>query len=161
MSKINRDLPEIRIKDAWLLRENVSQHLHELWAGDADKLAGDDDMQEIIVAYIKEWKRYEEEILSMMTGLLNLEFRKNIIDVYIAPWFYAFSDPLVMGVTFTPQQFVDQLTHEMIHILLTDNDKASIDSLGSPVGDVWARLFGDQHSFVTLVHIPVHAIHKR
>ena len=37
-----------------------------------------------------------------MCGLLDLEFRQNIIDVNIAPWFYAFSDPMVIGVTLNP-----------------------------------------------------------
>lgn len=29
-------LPDIRIKNAWLLRENASRHLHELWGGDGE-----------------------------------------------------------------------------------------------------------------------------
>lgn len=153
------NVTEIRIKDAWLLRENASKHLHELW-GENKHLAGDEDMQNIIKAYRREWSKFEDKILNGLWQILSVTYRKNIIDVYIAPWFYAFSDPLVIGVTLTPNEFVDVLTHELIHVLLTDNNKVSIDSLESPIGDSWSKLFGKM-PFDQLVHIPVHAIHKK
>lgn len=152
-------MTEIRIKDGWLLREKASQHLHELWGGNST-LANDEEMADIVAAYKKEWAKHEKKVLGTLESQLGVTFRKNIIDVYIAPWFYAFSDPLVMGITFSPEEFVDQLTHELIHILLTDNTKKSIDSLNTQVGDEWSKVFGKNHSFTTLIHIPVHALHR-
>lgn len=149
-------LPIIRIKDAWLLRENASQHLHELW-GKGRKLADDHWMEQRVVEYQKAWKPYQTKVLNGMCDTIDLRFRQNIIDVYIAPWFRAFSDPLVIGVMQEPDIFIDTLTHELIHRLLTDN--TSIPHETKLLGP-WQKLFGKNHSFRTVVHIPVHAIHK-
>lgn len=152
------ELPQIRIKDAWLLRENASVHLHKLWAKEGEELADFDAMQKIVAAYQAAWEPVEKKILTAMTDSLGLEFRKNIIDVSIAPWFRAFSDPLVIGVTYEPDMFVDILTHELIHVLLTDSTKTPEDLF--VLGADWGRMYGDKHTFGALVHIPVHAVHK-
>lgn len=149
-------LPEIRIKNAWLLRDNASVHLNELW-GNGEALRSDEEYAEIVDKYRTAWKPVETQILTYVCEQLGLEFRQNIIDVYIAPWFYAFSDPVVLGVIFTPEEFVDNLTHELIHRLLTDNTSIPHDYL---IADDWKKLVGKDHSFDTLVHIPVHAVHK-
>ena len=147
-------MPEVRIKDAWLLRSNASKHLHELWSKDGEVLADDDKMHEIVEAYKKAWQPYERNVLQAMYDLLELRFYQNTIDVYIAPWFHAFSDPMVIGVTYGPDRFVEILTHELCHRLLTDNQY----NTGYPIlGNEWVRLCGEDISFVTRVHIPVHA----
>ena len=148
--------PKIRIKDAWLLRQNASQHLHELWAKEGDVLADDEHMKKVVKAYRKSWENYEARVIKGMCDLYDLEFYQNLIDVYIAPWFGAFSDPLVIGVKHDPDEFVDTLTHELLHRLLTTNNKYLMGD-GTTLGDEWRRLFGKEHDFNTLVHIPVHA----
>jgi hypothetical protein len=150
-------LPIIRIKDAWLLREHASKHLHELWGDGKVELADDTWMKRRVKEYIQAWQPYESRILSGMTETLGLSFRQNIIDVYIAPWFSAFSDPMVIGVTKKPDIFVDTLTHELIHRLLTDNTATPYTA---PLLPEWEKLFGKQPTIVQLVHIPVHAVHK-
>lgn len=150
------ELPEIRIKDAWLLRENASKHLHELWGKD-NNLADDKWMEQRVKEYKKAWKPKETTILKAMTEMLGLSFYQNTIDVYIAPWFNAFSDPMVIGVMREPDQFIDTLTHELIHRLLTDNTSVPHDT--QLLGE-WQKLFGKNHSFGATVHIPVHAVHK-
>ncbi|SRR6266568_1592719 len=150
------DLPQIRIQDAWLLRQEASNHLHELWAKDRP-LTTDERMREIVASYNTAWQPFEHKILHGMCDILDLSFRQNIIDVYIAPWFSAFSSPMVIGVRIEPDKFVDVLTHELLHRLLTDNTTVPYDS--QLVGP-WRKLFGDEHSWKTLVHIPVHAVHK-
>lgn len=152
----NEQLPVIRIKDAWLLRENASRHLHELWGKDKT-LADDDWMEKRVSDYRKAWKPFEKKILTAMTDLLELSFRQNIIDVHIAPWFNAFSDPMVIGVMKEPDEFVDILTHELLHRLLTDNTTVPHETM---LLDEWHKLFGKEHAFGTVVHIPVHAVHK-
>ncbi len=149
--------PEIRIKNAWLLKEEVSIHLHELWAKEGEELADYDDIDKIVAAYSKAWEPYEKRVLQGMCGLLDIEFKQNVIDVYIAPWFKGMSDPMVIGVTLKPDEFVDVLTHELLHRLLTDNTtKLS----GTDYDHEWRKLFNEDHSYKTLVHIPVHAVHK-
>jgi hypothetical protein len=148
--------PAIRIKKAWLLRKNASRYLHELWGKDKT-LADNDWMEWKVGEYKKAWQPYEQKILLSMTETLGSSFRQNIIDVYIAPWFHAFSDPLVIGVTKEPDVFVDTLTHELLHRLLTDNTTIPYET---DLIAEWRKLFGNNHNFKVLVHIPVHAIHK-
>jgi len=156
MSQPRVELPVIRIKNAWLLQEHASKHLHELW-GKGKVLADNDWMNWKVGEYSKAWQPYEQKILQGMTDTLELSFCQNIIDVYIAPWFHAFSDPLVIGVNKTPDLFIDLLTHELLHRLLTDNTSVPHDT---SLRDEWSELFGYHHSSVALVHIPVHAVHK-
>lgn len=146
--------PEIRIKNGWLLREHTSVHLHELWGKKDEKLASDEEIDEIVMAYQKAWSPYEKKILQGMCDTFGLTFRQNAIDVYIAPWFHAFSDPMVIGVTYQPDRFIEVLTHELLHRLLTDNNETAY---GTRYATEWAKLFGDDHTFTTLIHIPVHA----
>jgi hypothetical protein len=89
-----------------------------------------------------------------MHDVIGFEYKANIIDVYVAPWFYAFSDPLVLGVIFdTQEKLVTALAHELLHRLLMDN-KMHDDTNNLTE---WEKLFG-KHEFATLVHIPVYAI---
>lgn len=150
-------LPEIRIKNAWLLREHASVHLHELWGKDS-VLASYEEIEEIVKAYQQAWNPLESKVLTGMCSVLGLDFRKNIIDVHIAPWFSAFSDPLIIGIMNKPDVFIDTLTHELLHCLLTDNVQTKYDR--NTRLKHWESLFGKDHSFSTLIHIPVHAVHK-
>lgn len=148
--------PEIRIKYAWLLTQNTWQPMMDYY----DKggvLRTDDEYEAYVKQYQEWWRPYEKQILEAMCETLGLEFKQNVIDVHVAPFFYAFSDPLVLGVQFdTQEKLVVNLTHELTHRLLMDNtthdDEKTIDE--------WTDLFGE-HERVTLVHIPVHAVlHK-
>ena len=152
----NRNLPEIRIDYSWLLRGNVSEHLNKLW-GDGTPLRSEDRYRLIAKKYRNAWEPFADKILNGMCDITGLTFRQNIIDVYIAPWFAAFSDPMVIGVKYEPDVFVDVLTHELLHRLLTDNNSVPSTLRLLPT---WEKMFGKNHSFITLVHIPVHAIHE-
>ena len=59
--------------------------------------------------------------------------------------------------SYEPDNFIDLLTHELLHRLLTDNTSLPYDT---DFLTRWQKLFDKKHSFGTLVHIPVHAIHK-
>lgn len=155
MSK--RQLPEVRIKNAWLLREHASVHLHELFAKKGDGLADYEELNEVVDKYKKSWDPVEQKILNAMCDITGLEFRQNTLDVFIAPWFYAFSDPMVIGIMMEGDEFVRNLTHEMIHRIITDNTSLPYyyDYIAA-----WQKLYGKNHNWNTLVHIPVHAVHK-
>ena len=64
---------------------------------------------------------------------------------------------MVIGINREPDVFVDTLTHELLHRLLTDNTSAPYETM---LTDEWQKLFGKNHTFGTLVHIPGHAVHK-
>ena len=145
--------PEIRIKYAWLLAENTSPAMMDYY-DKGGKLRSFEEYEAIAAQYAEWWSPYEERILSAMHEATGLTFKQNVIDVYVAPFFYAFSEPLVLGVQFDSQQkLVCNLTHELVHRLLMDNTTHD----DSQTYDEWTNLFGER-SFNELVHIPVHAI---
>ena len=147
--------PEVRIKTGWLLREKASVHLHELFDPKAH-LATIAEINEIVDDYKKAWAPWENNIMQAMCDITGLQFRQNIIDVYVAPWFFAFSDPMVLGVTLNDEKLVRVLTHEILHRILTDNTAVPYEH--NLIG-AWQKLYGKNHSITTLVHIPLHAVH--
>lgn len=106
--------------------------------------------------YQDSWKVYEERILSAMCEVLDMEFRQNIIDAYVAPFGNSFSDPMVISTKYSSDRVVEVLTHEIAHRLLTDNNKLPTKD-GRKLIEHWTELFGN-YPFVLLVHIPVHAL---
>ena len=155
---LHRELPEIRIKNAWLLRDQVSKPLYKLYKP-PKKFPTDKQVEQKVEDYHRAWQPFEQKILTGMSELLGVSFRQNIIDVYIAPYFKrAFSDPMVIGMRCLADVFVDILTHELLHRLLSDN--TTISNNNDDLLKEWRRLFGDKYSFSMTVHIPVHAAHK-
>jgi hypothetical protein len=82
-----------------------------------------------------------------------------VIDVYTADYFIPISQPLVIHFRNEPDKFIDTLTHELTHVLLTDNQHYQIATSEFDLRSAWENLFGE-HDFSTLVHIPVHAVMK-
>ena len=77
-----------------------------------------------IYDYRQEWGKSEEKILRGMCNILEMKFKRNIIDVYIVSGSSRqLSDPIVIKSGFKPNEFVDSLTHELIHKLFEDNIK--------------------------------------
>jgi len=157
-----RKLPEIRIDYAWLLY-NVSRVLEKsIRKNGKTKIPNFEESEKLTEAYRQEWSKYEKILLHAMCEALNLSFYKPVIDVSIAPYFIPQSDPLILSFYHKPDRFVETLTHELIHILLTDNNKLSIKERPSKVDLMgkWRKLYGEDHDFNTLVHIPVYAVLK-
>lgn len=148
-------MPEIRIKYAWLLSDEATVVMNEKY-GDGTSLRTFNEYEKIAEQYETWWRPHNDTILRGLYDILDLEFRQNIIDVYVAPWFNPISDPMVVGPAFKSEDaFVNTLTHELIHRLLTDNTSINYDH--DLLSD-WKQLFGDVHETNTLIHIPVHAV---
>lgn len=72
--------------------------------------------------YRQEWEKNEKKILDGICDILSLNFIRNKIDVYIVSGNpRQLSDPLIIKSGFKPDEFVDTLTHELIHKLFEDN----------------------------------------
>ena len=153
--------PEVRIYFSWMLYDRVSVHLHELF-GKGEELITKEQAEDYTENYRQAWSKFEDRILPALVEVLGVEFYRPVIDVPCAPWMWSISDPLTMGFQFFPDQFVDQLTHELCHVLLTDNTKYSMRSSKKVqyLDERWKKLFGKEHDFDTLAHIPVHALCK-
>jgi hypothetical protein len=155
---MKKKIPEIRISYSWLLSGQASEIMNDKY-GDGTPLRTFEEYEAIVEKYDTWWSAIGTEILNGLCDILQLEYRQNIIDVYVAPWFSPISDPMVIGPAFHSQNtLINTLTHELIHRLLTDN--TSTDYEHNFLAD-WKIIFGDEHEFNTLVHIPVHAVMKR
>ena len=150
-------LPEVRFKYGWLIADAASVTLNEKW-GDGTPLKSVEEYEAIARQYQEWWLPVGDTILRAMMDTLQLEFRQNTLDVYVVPWFYAISDPLIVGPTFKSQdEVINLLTHELVHRLVTDNTKAEY---GENMIEDWRTLFGDL-AFNTLTHVPVYAVIKK
>ena len=155
-----KDISEIRIYYGYLLAGYESEILAEKFnlkmETEAQYLKWTDN-------YRQEWEKYESKIIPALQRALGVKFYRQVIDVNCAPFFIPKSDPLIMGFKNLPEVFVDELTHELCHVLLTDNNKLQIHSSNpGKRGDLiklWTELFGD-HDIGKLVHIPVQAMMK-
>lgn len=79
-----------------------------------------EEVQERVVTYNNEWSKYEHKILNALCDITGLNFNRDVIDVYIVSGNpRQFSNPLVIKSGFLPSEFVDVLTHELIHRLFT------------------------------------------
>lgn len=153
-----KQIPQIRFEYAWLLADAASQVLNEKW-GDGTPLQSYDYYTGIARKYAEWWEPIGDSILEGLCTITNLQFRQTIIDIHVAPWFYAFSSPMVIGVIFKDQDsLVNIVTHEIIHRLLIDNTSYEY---GYDFAAMWRSMFGKDLTKNALVHVPVHAIMKK
>lgn len=144
-------LPEIRIQPGWLLYYGESKFMYDrALAKEGREWPSPAALEKRSNDYSKAWQPYEQLILSGMTKLYSLDFKPNVIDVYIAPFFIPKSHPLIINVRQSPDQFIDILAHELFHVLLTDN-KQGIDTR-----KIYTTLYGNV-SLKTRNHVFVHA----
>lgn len=112
----------------------------------------EEEIETRIERYKTEWKGYGENLLRGMCEKLGLHFCQNVIDVYIVGRAIPVSDPMVLGIRHKPDYFVDVLTHELLHRLLTDYAEE---------GDLWEIV--DEWYLtewrIVKAHILVHAVH--
>lgn len=103
--------------------------------------------------YRKEWSKYETKILKGICDVLNLEFKRNVIDVYIVSGNpRQLSAPIVIKSGFSPDEFIDSLTHELIHTLFGDNGERV------PIF-IWDEMFPGETNSVKS-HVVLHSILK-
>jgi hypothetical protein len=144
-------LPEIRIRYSRLMAANISPILLAHYRGPEAKLESFEFYKKKIQDYTEAWQSKEQRILSGLIKVLDVNFYLPVIDATIAPMVAAFSTPLTLNFKPKPDEFIDILTHELIHILISDN-KENI-SFYASVQSRWP----DEESKV-IAHIMVHAL---
>lgn len=147
--------PEIRFKNPQLLLESIRPDIGQSYQHD-DRLheLDIDYLQRKVEEYESVWRPHEHRILTELCNILQLEFYQNTIDVYVAPFRNSFSDPLFLATKLGAERAVEVLTHELTHRLLSDNTLC-VDTVARH--SEWQKLFGTDHTKITLEHIPVHA----
>jgi hypothetical protein len=140
-------IPEIRFKNGWFLTTTFLK---------GSKLPSYSKMDKRTQRLHKTWNAEEKKIIRGMQKIAGLNFYQNLIDVYIVAGLeHAFSDPMVIGTRYTKgEKFVDVLTHELLHRLITDNTQ-------NKNGGFWPhKLFPKIEDHRVITHILVHALHK-
>ncbi len=98
------------------------------------------------------WQKDEKRILEEISRFTKLKWGDRDILCYIVGNCIPFSDPLTMGTNYDePSDFVDMLTHELIHEILDEADKSC-----------WEYIYRKykKESQKVKNHIPVHAVHS-
>jgi len=149
-------LPEVRINYGFLL-ERIYKKLFE--AGQKKEGENFPDKNEMFAKYGHfpgEWKKVEKVVLEAMGDVLELEFYQGVIDAHFVYSSGSMSSPMIIGVrTADETRFIDLMTHELIHRLLSDNTKKV------PVMKVWNEMFPEtEMTHLTRVHIVLHAVHE-
>jgi hypothetical protein len=162
MQQTNVRRPEIRINFSWLLYRSESRILGLHYNKGQDKMSSAEPFKQLTKDYREDWAKYEKQVLDGMCNILGVSFYRPVIDVSLAPYFVPHSNPLIINFRYEPDKFVDILAHELIHVLLTDNNVHQSNSVEPKLNliSVWTELFG-RHDIFTLAHIPVYAIHKQ
>ena len=155
---MDNNFPEIRIERRWLLEEpavHIAKFLDPLLVEHQRHFPAD-KMAERVREYRIAWARYGGWMMRGMCDVLGLRFRHNIVDVHIVSfWTTAMSFPLIVPARYSPEQFPHTLTHELLHVLLTDNvqnvdTKKILDKM----------LPAEMTSSCTRKHVMVQAAHK-
>ena len=151
--------PAIRIYDSFLLNNAVVPLLRPQLDAAGRGIEAEPEFIEVKAdEYRTAWAPYEPQIVPAMCDVLGVEFAQNVIDAYVAPFAYSFSNPMVISTKHSGDRFIEVFTHELSHRLLTDNDKYRPGLFDWRLLDSWIAMFGAEHSRVTHVHIPVHAL---
>jgi len=119
---LTKKLPKIVIKYARFLDPVFIAYVksHKKWEN--IEIPNEEVVLERIKNYRKAWRPKERIILNGLTEASGLSFKRNTLDVYIVSLNpRQFSSPIVIKSGFESEDFVDVLTHELIHALLTDN----------------------------------------
>lgn len=153
--------PEIRFRDSFLLIGAIYDDIEPAYR---PPVAAVDERNKLSREYInakmdeyeKAWRPYEKRIVEGMCQILNLEFKQNVIDIYAAPFYTSFSFPVVIATKYDPNDAIEVIAHELIHVLLYDNTRSKLDL--QKTGAQWAKLFPEITDEVALIHIPVHAV---
>ena len=112
------------------------------------------EVKKRVKKYKEEWAKYEKEILEGVCNVLGLNFSQNIIDVHIVSGNdRQFSNPVVIKSSFETGEFINALTHELIHRLFSDNTQ-KVDALN------FLEANFPKENKLTQNHILTHAILK-
>lgn len=152
-TKVLMTTPSVEIRYAWFLDPVYRLACEARTRNQKGKYPAPLKIAKQVERYRRAWKRKERPLLQGMQKVLNMGFAHNRIDVYIVGRGQSVSNPVVISGRREPDEFVDVLTHELIHRLLAENRE------GSDVLQTVNRNFKDE-SHSTKIHIAVHAVHS-
>ncbi|MEK9182300.1 MAG: hypothetical protein AAB781_01775 [Patescibacteria group bacterium] len=152
MTEIN--LPKIRIKYNRFLDPIFKAYIksNPKWKDWVEPT--ETEVKERVKKYKEEWTKYEKKILEGICEVLNLNFSQNIIDVHIVSGNdRQFSNPIVIKSGFELDEFIESITHELIHRLFSDNIQNVV------AGKIFLEMFPNENELIRN-HIITHSVLK-
>lgn len=141
--------PEVRITFQRALYRTISVPRAELYNLE---LPDEETVEHVTEQYKTAWAKQETDILAGMQECFGFSFEKNIIDAHIVPKVVPMSSPVLINTRETdPQNFVDVLTHELFHVLFSENNE----NTSFPEKTMLQRY--PEEDGQTRSHVPVHA----
>lgn len=151
---VSMKLSEVRIWYAWLIDPVYRDVFFANPKNRRRRYPSAHAIRRRIAAYRRSWKAHESTILAGICHATGVGFEENVIRVHVvgrAP--RSVSYPLVTYATNSPSEFVDVLTHELIHHIITENTKRV--NFFPAVAPLTRG-----KSMAVKVHVLVHAIHQ-
>src|SRR3989344_1525981 len=122
------------------------------------KKKNENDIIKKVIAFQGAWKNHSKNILSSLQEILDLEFKKNNIPVYIVNAVNrTVSDPIIIGSNYSLDGFIDMLTHEIIHVLISDN----LGQKHKKLKEFYKKTYPESEFDETYSHILVYAVHSK
>lgn len=147
------NLPIIRFSTSWELYEKIIRNIYRYPDDSVDLEKEDFNARRMI----SDWLNYEDEVVRGICSITGLEFRKNIIDICIAPKVISTSRPIIIGVDGYDRRFVDEVMFQLIIQLLMDN--TSIPYTYDVIED-WIDIFSDSLYEDEAYFVPAFALLK-
>lgn len=102
------------------------------------------------------WQEVEQLILEDMSRITEIDWSVDRILGYVVGYHTPFSDPLTLPICRDEEVFIDNLTHELVHQLLSQL------TVSGTLKEYWRGLKNKypEVDSKTITHIPVHAIYE-
>lgn len=113
-------MPKINIRHGRLLEPFFRDYILNKYPNHV--FFSEEEVLEKVEIFKQTFREKGEEALKRIQEITGLEFKKNIIDVFIVNATNRdMSAPLIIRARYTPEEFMEILIHELVHVLLTDN----------------------------------------
>lgn len=149
-------VPEIIFKYSWIYDSNWRKWI-TLYKHNKGKYPDSEETLDYIKKVSSLWKKYDKKILSELSKVTRLKWKKKMIKCYIVGKCVPFSDPLTLPVyKYKEDYFIDVLIHELIHQLFTQ--EGNMEKAKNAWRYITKKYRKETH--LTRIHIPLYAIHS-
>jgi len=149
-------IPKIEFVYSWIYNEKyrTSENIQIMLKKENKKYPSSSKITGYISKVEKIWRKKEKKILAKIAKIIGFKWKEEKIKCYVIGFGISFSNPLTVRLFSNTNDFIDTLTHEMIH---------QIQSQNSNKYQKWRRYVDKAYkkeTEVTKRHIFLHAVHK-
>src|SRR3989344_1287100 len=150
-------IPKIEFRYSWIYDEGYrnSSRIRDMLKEKNRVYPSKRKIENYIAAITPLWGGIEKRTLGELSKISGLKWKENRIRCYVIGFCRPFSDPLTMKLYPNKKDFVDTLTHEMIHQIQIQNKE----KIGKWFDNITSN-YGKE-TRVTRNHIFVHAVHSK